>query len=176
MRQARLTQLFDDGRLEEQIDLNGDGQYDVTSVCYPIIQSEGATEEENPASENLTCRYESVMIRKDLDLNFDGEIDRVRHYEDGALMRIVNDGDFDGHFEWTDYYQGGTLVLTELDPDADGAVEIYKVYRSGRIYRIRRDTDGDNRIDQWEYFTESGEIDKVGFDLDGDGRMDVRRQ
>jgi hypothetical protein len=171
-------EVFQRDLLEERIDLNGDGFFDVTSRCIPKMNFEEDEDGESTAIKNLTCRFEAIMLRKEVDLNWDGAPDRIRYYEDGELLRISNDGDFDGFFEWTDYYQGGTLVLTEKDPDRDGKIEIFKNYQLGRLTRIRRDTDGDDLIDLWEYFNEAGEIDKIGLDTDQprDGMMDVRRE
>ena len=174
--QPRTAELLSNGQLEERIDLNGDGKFEVTSLCYPTNSTDADEEDGESSARSLTCRFEAIMVRKEIDLNWDGTPDRIRHYEDGELVSIVNDGDFDGHYEWTDYYQGGVLVLTEKDPDGDGEIEIYKNYQAGRLTRIRRDTDGDNMIDLWEYFTPEGEIDKIGLDLDHDGIMDIRRE
>ena len=77
--QPRTTQLLDDGMLEERIDLNGDGFFDVTSICIPKEGGQESSEDGQESSSvlDLTCRFEAIMVRKEIDLNWDGKIDRV---------------------------------------------------------------------------------------------------
>ena len=101
--QPRTAELMSNGQLEERIDLNGDGRFDVTSICYPAQRETSSADEGDapPSGRSLTCRFEAIMVRKEMDLNWDGKADRIRYYEDGELHKIANDSDFDGHFECT---------------------------------------------------------------------------
>lgn len=146
----------DDGLLEQQIDLNGDGTADV----YNYYQGGDSR----------------LLVRKEVDLNWDGRID-VRSWFDlsGQLEKEEMDGDFDSRVDWVDHYQGGKRVLSKVDTDYDGTFDLYKIFEGGKVRRKERDTNGDGNIDFWEYLDESGRVIKTGQDIDGDGVMDIRQ-
>lgn len=115
------------------------------------------------------------LVRKELDLNLDGHVDVISHFDDeGNLVKEEMDGDFDGLFDWVDHYQDGQRVLSESDTDYDGKPNVWSYYEGGRIQRKERDTDGDGRIDYWERFDDDGNVIVTGADTDGDGKMDTR--
>lgn len=149
----------DDGLLEQQIDLNGDGAADVFNY-YQGDGAEGAR----------------LLIRKEVDLNWDSRVD-VRSWFDlsGQLEKEEMDGDFDGRVDWVDHYQGGKRVLSKVDTDYDGIFDLYKIFEGGKVRRKERDTNGDGNIDFWEYLDEGGRVVKTGQDIDGDGVMDIRQ-
>ena len=146
-----------DGLLEQQIDLNGDGAADVFNYYQG---SESAR----------------LLVRKEVDLNWDSRVD-VRSWFDlsGQLEKEEMDGDFDGRVDWVDHYQGGKRVLSKVDTDYDGTFDLYKIFEGGKVRRKERDTNGDGNIDFWEYLDEAGRVVKTGQDIDGDGVMDIRQ-
>lgn len=146
-----------EGLTEQQIDLNGDGDADVTNFFKDREQAA------------------RLLVRKEVDLNWDNRVD-VRTWFDptGAIEKEEMDGDFDGRVDWVDHYQGGRRVLSEVDTDNDGAFDLWKIYESGKVRRKERDSNGNGKIDFWEYLDEQGTVVKVGRDVDGDGVMDVR--
>lgn len=155
---TRLTEKVSaDGQVEQQIDINGDGQPDVFNFFKP--RSDGPR----------------TLTRKDVDLNWDGHVDvRTWFNPDGTIEKEEMDGDFDHVVDWVDHYQGGKRVLSEVDTDYNGAYDLFKIYEGGKVRRRERDSNGDGRIDYWEYLDEQGVVQKVGRDVDGDGVMDVR--
>ncbi len=155
---TRLTESVNaDGQVEQQIDINGDGQPDV----YNFFQSRT----DGPR----------LLKRKDVDLNWDGHVDvRTWFNPDGSIEKEEMDGDFDHTVDWVDHYQGGKRVLSEVDTDYNGAFDLFKIYEGGKVRRKERDSNGDGRVDYWEYLDEKGVVQKVGKDVDGDGVMDIR--
>jgi hypothetical protein len=146
-----------DGLIAQQIDLNGDGQSDVTN--YFRERTDAAR----------------LLVRKEMDLNWDGKVDVRTWFEpDGAIEKEEMDGDFDGLVDWVDHYQGGRRVTSDIDTNSDGQFDLFKTYEQGRVRRKERDTNGDQKIDFWEYLDDAGNVVKTGRDIDGDGVMDVR--
>ena len=147
----------EDGLILASIDLNGDGRADVHNHYR----------EREKASR--------LLVKKEIDLNWDGRIDVWSFYDDsGVLIREEMDGDFDKNVDWIDHYQGGKRVLSEVDSDFDGQIDLWKYYENERVRRKERDSDGDGVVDYWEYLNNDGQVVKTGRDIDGDGQMDVR--
>lgn len=121
-----------------------------------------------------------LQVRKKYDLNHDGRVDVVSHFDDrGALTLEEMDGDFDGLVDITDHYKDGARVLSEVDTNFDGRPDVFHYFTLGqdnkpRIDRKERDTDGDGKIDVWERYDSDGNVVRTGKDTDGDGKMDVR--
>lgn len=148
-----------EGLVLVEIDLNSDSKPDVFNYYR---------ERSNAAR---------LLVRKELDMNLDGRIDIISHFDDtGALVREEMDGDFDGQFDWTDHYQNAKRVMSEADTNYDGKLDVFTYYDNGKPTRKERDTDGDGRIDFWERFDESGNVIKTGADTTCDGKMDVREE
>lgn len=154
----------DDGSLRRDIDLNEDGQAEITN--YYRARRDAP----------------DMLLRKELDLNQDGKVDVISHLDDhGNLAREDIDSDYDGRFDWTDHYQNGARVMSEYDTDYDGRPNVLKYYVRGEdgvpyIERKERDEDGDGKIDVWERFNRDGEVTRTGRDTNGDGRIDVREE
>ncbi|MDF1565234.1 MAG: hypothetical protein P1V51_19510 [Deltaproteobacteria bacterium] len=113
------------------------------------------------------------IVRKDLDINWDGRIDVLRWYDKKERVTKEDfDLDFDGKIDVTNFYdEAGKLIRKEADLDFNGRTDLWKHYEGGKLVRKERDTSGDGRVDYFEYY-ENGEIDRIGEDLDGDGTVD----
>ena len=86
-----------DGLVEQQIDINNDGEGDVFN--YYQEREDGAPR---------------LLVVKKVDLNWDGKIDVETSFdEDGNIVKESMDGDFDGMPEWVDHYQGNIRVMTD---------------------------------------------------------------
>lgn len=162
--QPRITerQLPEEGLVVQEVDLDGDGKPEI----WNLFQER----EDAPR----------LRVRKKVDLNFDGRVDVVSHFDDtGALYLEEMDADLDGVLDWTDHYKDGVRVLAEVDTNFDGRPDVFSYYAVGAdgktyIDRKERDTNGDGKIDAWERFDPSGAVVRTGRDTDGDGKMDVR--
>lgn len=152
----------DDGLIEQQVDLDGDGVIDIRNHFRE--RSSG----------------QRRLVRKELDLNRDGVSDVVSHFDaEGNLEREEMDSDYDGRLDWTDHYKEGVRVMSEYDTDYDGKPNMFKYFieaDDGMVHldRKERDEDGDGRIDLWERFSPEGEVIRAGRDTDGDGKVDER--
>lgn len=162
-RDAVQTRELPDGLILEEVDLNNDGQPEIFNYFRP---REGA---------------DRLLVRKDVDLNRDGNVDARSWYDDAGLLELEEfDGDFDGQYDIWDHYQDvdgtGTSirVSTHIDTTYDGKPNIYTFYRDGKVVRKERDTNGDGIIDQWEKFDSEGKVVKSGRDSNYDGNIDQR--
>ncbi|MCO4760615.1 MAG: hypothetical protein KC502_03880 [Myxococcales bacterium] len=173
---AQRVQFEVDGNTAiERIDINNDKRPDVYKFYRVVgqVPASGKTED-----------MKKVLIRKEMDVNFDQKIDIVQYYagESGkeALIRAEMDLDFDGRVDTTRHYKGGYISLVELDLGFDGRTDTWRYYQLtktedgkavNRLVEKRRDTNGDGGIDVWEYYTR-GKITKIGYDTTGDGAPD----
>ncbi len=159
----------------ERIDINGDKRPDVYKFFRVVADPTGKAKPED---------LKKVLIRKEMDVNFDQKIDIVQYYagESGkeVLVREEMDLDFDGRVDTTRHYKGGNISLVELDLGFDGRTDTWRYYQLtkteggksvNRLVEKRRDTNGDGSVDVWEYYTQ-GKITKIGHDTTGDGAPD----
>jgi hypothetical protein len=164
---AGSVQVEEDGSgAIERIDVNGDNKADVFKF-YRV----GADQKK-------------VLIRKELDVNFDQRIDIVQYYAGEAgketLVREELDLDFDGRVDQTRHYKDGYKHLVELDLGFDGRTDTWRYYQKTqtedgrsvvRLVEKRRDTDGNGAVDVWEYYV-GGKLQKIAYDTTGDGAPD----
>ncbi len=141
-----------------QYDLNNDKRPDVWSYTVAAKTEDG--------------REYDRLVRKELDINWDGKIDIARTYDESEQIQSeALDLDFDGRIDQTNYYEKGVLVRKERDLDYNSRVDLWIFYEKGKIVRKERDTNNDGKIDYWEYW-EGDQVDRIGEDLDGDGNVD----
>ncbi len=139
-------------------DTNGDQQPDVWIYRVEERGADGQAQER--------------MVRKELDINWDGRIDITTYY--GAQEqreREAMDLDFDGKVDSVFFYEKGANVRRERDLNGDGRMDEWLFYEKGKLARKERDSNGDGRADWWEYW-ENDQIDRIGEDVDGDGNVD----
>ena len=115
---------------------------------------------------------ELIVVRKEVDVNFDGKIDLVRMFdENGELITERLDTDFDGRVDVVNVFESGNLARKEYDTNFDSVTDLWRYFEGGVIARKEADLDHNGQVDYWEYY-EKGQIDRVGVDLDGDGSVD----
>jgi len=142
--------------LVEKVDMNADGRPDMTRTFVP-----GTKEGE-----------ERRLARIEVDLNFDGKVDKRSSYnpDTGKLEKVEINYDFDDAFDMVSYYDAeGNLEAQKVDRDFDGKPDVLKRFKGGLLYSRQIDANGDGKWDLWEYFTKKGDIYRLGKDLDGDG-------
>lgn len=141
-----------------EFDLNGDKKPDVWTYTVPGKSPDGKDIDR--------------LVRKELDLNWDGKIDISRKYDDREQVeREALDLDFDGKVDQVNYMEKGVVVRKERDLAAGGRPSLWLYYEKGKLVRKERDTNGDGKVDYWEYW-EGEQVDRIGEDLDGDGNVD----
>jgi hypothetical protein len=158
-----MTTAFDRSRCDDKgkqvvaSDTNGDSKPDVLKLYITAQQNAQATQ---------------VLVCRQVDMNHDGKIDIVYHFDDGGVLSLEElDLDFDGRFEMRTFYQSGRKVRDEMDMNYDARVDFSNFYENGKLVRIELDTNGDGRVDEWRYF-EGGKLDRIGYDTTGSGRVD----
>jgi hypothetical protein len=119
-----------------------------------------------------TVEEQVIVRRKEVDVNFDGQIDLIRIFDDtGELLAERLDTDFDGKVDVVNFFEDGAIVRKEYDTNFDGNTDVVRFYDKGVITRKEADLDHNGKVDYWEYY-EGGKIDRVGIDRTGDGEVD----
>jgi len=151
-----------EGLIIVKADLNRDNIPDVYTVYREVA------DESDPKAPPTR-----KIVRKEVDVNFDGSIDIWRHYSEAEkLQREEFDYNFDGRVDAVNTYDLGSLVKKEMDVEFDQAPDVFKFYKEGELVRIERDTDNNGEIDYWEFY-ERGVLDRIGTDTTGDGKADT---
>jgi antitoxin component YwqK of YwqJK toxin-antitoxin module len=141
-----------------ELDLNHDGKPDVWEYTIKAKTAEGK-------------EYDR-LVRKEMDINWDGKVDVVRHYDENEqISKEELDLDFDGKIDQWNYYEKGVLVRKERDLDFNGKPDLWIYYEKGHIVRKERDTNHSGKVNYWEYW-ENDHVDRIGEDLNGDGQVD----
>ncbi|MBO4441604.1 hypothetical protein J5834_05750 [bacterium] len=103
---------------------------------------------------------------EELDLDFDGKVDRVDSFIDGIVRKSEYDFQFDSKCDITKFYdEKGILLNLESDLNGDGVADYWEYYNNGVIERVEKDTNGDGKADAFKRsndaeFTEIVAIDK----------------
>ena len=117
--------------IRKEIDISGDGKIDY--VVYYRNKKPGDD------------KVESIVVDND----FDGKFDEKRYYsENGSLIKKELDLNFDGRPDVTKRYYNNELVKKEIDTNFDGVVDHWEYYQDGRLARIEIDTDNDGKPDK----------------------------
>lgn len=164
----------------ERIDVNNDQKPDVFKYYRLVEEAAPAGDKAQPGVK----QQKKVLIRKEMDVNFDQRIDIVEFYTGDAGKEVKQreemDLDFDGRVDATYHYKDGNVTLVEEDLGFDGKVDTWKYYQMtqgedgkpvNRLVERRKDTNGDGNADVWEYYTK-GSLARVGTDTNGDGTPD----
>lgn len=113
-----------------------------------------------------------VLICREIDTNFDGVKDVVRHYnEKGESIAEEADANYDGRIDTWITFIKGRLAEVKLDTNFDGKPDEWKYYINGKLSRVVRDTNFDGKPDVWEIYRE-GHLERMGVDVDGDEHVD----
>ena len=164
---------FDNTDLRRQIyDMNGDVKVDLWKfyMLKPMAKDE--------------TKMEYILVRKELDLNFDGRIDRIMYYNlKESLIREEIDTNFDGSIDRVHYYDDSMIIKTEFyqlncnhfDIDAVGDPsnpDLVRHYRKGILTREETDAQCDGVSENITIFNAEGNISQIGDDNNGDGIVD----
>jgi hypothetical protein len=164
------------GRTVESIDVNGDGQPNVTHalegerrVCTELdLNFDGKMD--------MTRFYEDDGVtpkREEYDYDFDGLIDEVLIYEEGALVRRELDTNFDHRVDTWILCEDGYVVRVERDRRRRGRPDVFEEYQDGFLTVAAYDENLDGKPERFEFF-EGGRIVATGVDTTGDGEADER--
>jgi hypothetical protein len=115
-----------------------------------------------------------ILICREIDTNFDGIKDVVRHYnEKGESISEEADSNYDGKIDTWITFIKGRLAEVKIDnsPNHDGKPHEWKYYTNGKLTRVVRDSNFDGKPDVWEIYRE-GRLERMGVDVDGDEHVD----
>ncbi len=160
------------------------GQIDDRTMCdYKGKADREASETAGPGSIQPNVRRvyaligsgddrQKILVCREIDTNFDGVKDVVRHYNDkGESLREEADSNFDGRLDTWITFAKGHLAEMKLDNNRDGNPDEWKFYSAGKLARVKRDSNYDGKPDIWEIYRE-GHLERMGVDVDGDERVD----
>ena len=123
------------------VDLDGDGKTDIWR--YNVEDGEAS-------------------YQKGMDLNKDGREDLRSYYSSNdVLLREEIDADFDGKVDIHDRYENGERAACEIDTNADGIYDLFYFYEQNTLVRQEQDTDYNgsldlcNKLDMYGNVTES---------------------
>jgi hypothetical protein len=125
-----------------KFDLNHDGIPDAWAYYEKPLHS---------ANSNYTL---GILVHKDWDVNFDGNVDLMRYFNrEGEIIKEFCDLNFDGRMDITTYFQKGYKFRQDYDFNYDNKPDYWKFFQNNVLIRTARDCDFDGQIDRWEYFT-----------------------
>ena len=137
------------------LDINGDGKPDIFKHYKDVGEKR-------------------VIVKRESDLNADGKIDMVRLYDVKARpTQETVDLDFDGNKDVVRTFEDGKLVREAFDMNLDGKPDLTKFFEDGALIRKEQDSKLDGKVDYWEYFDEKGKLERIGVDHDADGAIDA---
>lgn len=156
-----------DGLLKESFDVHEDGFHDSWAYSLPLDEDGVLI----PREELVDYRPQDITrkrpVRREIDVNGDGEIDLIRHYDEhGNVNKDEVDSNFDGSVDRVIYYRDGVIIRRAIDADRDGVFEEVRQYIKGEIFRVERDTNNDGQPDFWMFFKD-GKLERAGVDLSG---------
>lgn len=173
LEEREIQRFFtEDGLLLETYDINRDGAIDNFAFSQPLSRhgDELTLEELDEFTPDTLPNFR--LVRRELDMNFDGNIDFVRHYDGrGQVTKDEVDTDYDGGFDRIVHYNNGLISRREIDADGDGYFEEVRYFIKGQIFRIEKDTTNSGQANYWQFF-EEGQLVRAGFDHDGDRVID----
>ena len=175
-KEARENLRFDNTETKKQVfDLNGDAQVDMWKFYkyHKTIDTEGLGE--------------LMIVRKELDLNFDGRVDRIMYYDaKEELTREEIDSNFDNHIDRIYHYDSGLLIKTEFyrkacnamlidepTPGEQRAPDLTRFFRKGIMTREEIDEKCTGHSTNVTIFNAEGAVTQTGEDLNGDGVIDI---
>jgi len=148
-----------DGYFAEKSDLNGDGKIDVV-VFETEVREKG----------NKVLR---IPVRKEIDLNADGKVDVTQYFDDrGDISKEELDLDFDGHVDKIAKYQKGKVESEELSSLFDGKFDVRRYFEDGVLVLKQVDTKRNGTFDEFQYYL-GNKLARIGWDRDGDGKPEV---
>jgi hypothetical protein len=112
------------------------------------------------------------LVMQLFDLNRDGEIDLVKHFEKGKLVKTEADLDFDGFVDAVSEYDPKTGELKKKIL-ADGETNVWKYYVKNELRRKEVDRNSDGKPDMWVYY-KNNKIIKTEIDEKFNGKS-IRR-
>jgi len=144
----------------ERGDMNGDGRPDVWKYTKEVP---------DPAAPGST---KPLVVKKEVDLNFDGKKDVRIEYEDEIVAHEAFDFDFDGRVDQENFYEESKIKEKRVFAPGTNKVFIWKYFEEGTLSRVRQDDNGDGLPDRCEEWFKGQRLIRKGRDTNRDGECD----
>ena len=120
--------------------------------------------------------YDSAghLARLEYDSNGDGRADQIALHDGRKVPHEIDvDVDFDGKIDrWEEYDPSGRMVRLGLSRRGNGRPDMWtSLDAQGRPTRKDYDEDADGKPDRWEYLGADGRVERVEIDTLRDGRL-----
>lgn len=109
------------------------------------------------------------MTMQLFDLNRDGKIDLVKHFEKGKLVKTEADLDYDGKVDVVTDYDPVTSEIRKKT-QADGSTSIWKYYFKNELRKKEIDRNADGKPDMWVYYR-NGKVLRTEIDQNFNGKI-----
>jgi len=106
-----------------------------------------------PEEVRYTDARSGLLLRAELDRDFDGALDAWITYENGAPAIQVLDENGDGSSDAWERYGNGTLLAKTVDADRDGVKDVFYSYDDTELVEKLSDVNNDGTIDRVETFS-----------------------
>jgi hypothetical protein len=95
-----------------------------------------------------------ALVRRELDRDFDGQLDAWISYQGGEPVTQVLDENGDGRLDAWESYANDLLAARAVDTDADGVQDVFYRYEGGDLVQKRADRNNDGTVDRTDTFRE----------------------
>jgi hypothetical protein len=166
----RTTKMFVAGLVGLAIGIAGTYAF----LTAPTNLETADNNQDGKFDEYLSYSPLGVLLKSEIDRNFDGKIDLVSRFDRMFRVESVDaDDDFNGSFETHWYYSANQVYLGEVDTDGDSSIDLKSHFKSGVPVSTEYFVRGAAQPDRIEYFA-LGKIKSAEVDTDRDGRLDKR--
>jgi len=114
------------------------------------------------------------VVKRSLDADQDGKPEQIRYYDrkSGELLRKEMDLDYDGTADSWTVYEDEKVVRRKLDVDSDGTVDTWETYANDRMTSRIVDRNNDGVKDAF-YTYEGDSLVEERHDANNDGKIDL---
>jgi hypothetical protein len=148
-----------------------EGSWDNDDDLEVVKRSLDADRDGNPEQIRYYDRKSGELLRKEMDLDYDGEADAWTIYEDGQVVRRTLDVDSDGNVDTWEVYDEDRMTSRIVDRNNDGVKDAFYVYEGDSLVEERHDTDNDGNVDLEIRYENRYRVSAIE-DSDHDGQTD----
>jgi hypothetical protein len=148
-----------------------EGSWDNDDELEVVKRSLDADQDGTPEQVRYYDRKSSELLRKEMDLNYDGTADTWIRYEDERVIQRKLDADFDGTLDTWETYEEDRMASRVVDRNNDGVKDAFYVYEGESLVEERHDADNDGTIDLDIRYENRFRV-SAKEDADHDGRTD----
>lgn len=148
------------------------GQWQNARELHVVRRSLDVDRDGSPEEVRYLDPSSGLLLRAELDRDFDGALDTWITYENGALTTRVLDENGDESGDAWERYRDGSLVAKTVDADHDGVKDVFYRYDDAELVEKLRDVNNDGTIDRVETFAGRHRT-RIVEDRSLNGRMDT---